>query len=257
MSKIITCQNVVSTFRLVESSAGLLLDLEEVASRLSAWILAKEEEEEKKNATSIKYNPKKFCALIFKQKVAGSNVTALIFASFRIVLCGARSVGESWRCALELARLLRSLGVCPQKRLSALDFKVQNIVGSMKMGNNGKKEEEIPEKQKCATKINLSQLYDHICLLLTAGKNQKEEEYEEMPMEKKKNMQLRRHANGYVIWEPELYGGLRFFLPQSASESPNVVALIFSSGSIIITGARTERELMLSSDFIVNLLDTI
>ncbi|KAF7684549.1 TATA-box-binding protein [Astathelohania contejeani] len=98
-----TLQNVVSTVNL-----NCKLDLKAIAMR----------------ARNAEYNPKRFAAVIMR--IREPHTTALIFASGKMVITGAKSEHSSWVAARKYARILSKLGFAIQFE----DFKIQNIVSS-------------------------------------------------------------------------------------------------------------------------------
>jgi len=96
-------QNIVATVNLVAK-----LDLKVIAMQ----------------ARNAEYNPKRFAAVIMR--IRDPKTTALIFASGKMVVTGAKSEDASRIAARKYARIIQKLGF-PVK---FQDFKVQNIVGS-------------------------------------------------------------------------------------------------------------------------------
>jgi len=159
-----TIQNVVSTVYL-----GCTLDLKSIAMR----------------ARNSEYNPKRFSAVIMR--IREPKTTALVFASGKMVITGAKTEDDSRVAARKYARLIQKLDY-PNVKFK--DFKVQNIVGS------------------CDVKfpIRLEGLaYSH---------------------------------THYSTYEPELFPGLIYRMVQ-----PKVVLLIFVSGKIVLTGAKTRENI--------------
>ena len=113
--------------------------------------------------------------------------TALIFASGKMCVTGTKSTHNSTLAAKKFAYIIDKVGFKPQE---AIDFKVQNIVGTADVG--------FP--------IRLEGLvFEH---------------------------------SSFASYEPELFPGLIYRLV-----SPRVVMLIFVSGKVVITGAKTEKDL--------------
>ena len=96
-------QNVVSTVNL-----GCKLDLKSIALR----------------ARNSEYNPKRFAAVIMR--IRDPKTTALIFASGKMVVTGAKSEQASKLASQKFGRIISKLGF-PTK---FEEFKVQNIVSS-------------------------------------------------------------------------------------------------------------------------------
>ncbi|KAJ2852299.1 TATA-binding protein (TBP) [Coemansia brasiliensis] len=98
-----TLQNIVATVNL-----DCRLDLKSIAL----------------HARNAEYNPKRFAAVIMR--IREPKTTALIFASGKMVVTGAKSEDDSKLAARKYARIVQKLGF-PAK---FTDFKIQNIVGS-------------------------------------------------------------------------------------------------------------------------------
>lgn len=96
-------QNVVATVNFKSK-----LDLKSIALR----------------ARNSEYNPKRFAAVIMRIKIP--RTTALIFASGKMVLTGAKSEQEVKLAGLKFGRIVSKLGFTTQFE----DFKIQNIVSS-------------------------------------------------------------------------------------------------------------------------------
>ncbi|KAL7751318.1 TATA-binding protein (TBP) [Sorochytrium milnesiophthora] len=76
------------------------------------------------HARNAEYNPKRFAAVIMR--IRDPKTTALIFASGKMVVTGAKSEDQSKLAARKYARIIQKLGF-PAK---FTDFRIQNIVGS-------------------------------------------------------------------------------------------------------------------------------
>ncbi|KAI9506933.1 TATA-binding protein (TBP) [Coemansia spiralis] len=98
-----TLQNIVATVNL-----DCRLDLKTIAL----------------HARNAEYNPKRFAAVIMR--IREPKTTALIFASGKMVVTGAKSEDDSKLAARKYARIVQKLGF-PAK---FTDFRIQNIVGS-------------------------------------------------------------------------------------------------------------------------------
>lgn len=70
------------------------------------------------------YNPRRFAAVIMRIKEP--KTTALIFASGKMVVTGARSEEDSRKASRQYAKIIQRLG----NRVRFAEFKIQNIVGS-------------------------------------------------------------------------------------------------------------------------------
>ncbi|KAI9229999.1 MAG: hypothetical protein DHS80DRAFT_29234 [Piptocephalis tieghemiana] len=98
-----TLQNIVATVNL-----DCRLDLKTIAL----------------HARNAEYNPKRFAAVIMR--IRDPKTTALIFASGKMVVTGAKSEDDSKLAARKYARIVQKLGFAAR----FTDFKIQNIVGS-------------------------------------------------------------------------------------------------------------------------------
>jgi len=74
--------------------------------------------------TAEQYNPKRFAAVIMR--IREPKTTALIFASGKMVVTGAKSEDDSKLASRKYARIIQKLGF----NAKFTDFKIQNIVGS-------------------------------------------------------------------------------------------------------------------------------
>lgn len=129
-------RNIVSTVNL-----GCTLDLKKIALY----------------ARNAEYNPKRFAAVIMR--IRSPRTTALIFSSGKMVCTGAKSEDDSRLAARKYARIIQKLGFQVRFGLSSfwgvlycyfqmsnsirfsrclqakfMDFKIQNIVGSIDVG---------------------------------------------------------------------------------------------------------------------------
>ncbi|EFX04187.1 RNA polymerase 1 and 3 transcription factor complex component [Grosmannia clavigera kw1407] len=98
-----TLQNIVATVNL-----ACRLDLKTIAL----------------HARNAEYNPKRFAAVIMR--IREPKTTALIFASGKMVVTGAKSEDDSKLASRKYARIIQKLGF----NAKFTDFKIQNIVGS-------------------------------------------------------------------------------------------------------------------------------
>ncbi|CAK7219072.1 TATA-binding protein (TBP) [Sporothrix eucalyptigena] len=76
------------------------------------------------HARNAEYNPKRFAAVIMR--IRDPKTTALIFASGKMVVTGAKSEDDSKLASRKYARIIQKLGFDAK----FTDFKIQNIVGS-------------------------------------------------------------------------------------------------------------------------------
>ncbi|KAF2236877.1 TBP-domain-containing protein [Viridothelium virens] len=98
-----TLQNIVATVNL-----DCRLDLKTIAL----------------HARNAEYNPKRFAAVVMR--IRDPKTTALIFASGKMVVTGAKSEDSSRLASRKYARIIQKLGF----NAKFTDFKIQNIVGS-------------------------------------------------------------------------------------------------------------------------------
>ena len=75
-------------------------------------------------AKNAEYNPKRFAAVIMR--IREPKTTALIFASGKMVVTGARSEEDSRKASRQFAKIIMKLGY----QVKFTEFKIQNIVGS-------------------------------------------------------------------------------------------------------------------------------
>lgn len=158
-----TLQNVVATVNL-----GCKLDLKEIAL----------------HARNAEYNPKRFAAVIMR--IREPKTTALIFASGKMVVTGAKSEDDSRMAARRYAKIVQKLGF----PASFKDFKIQNMVGS------------------CDVRFPIR----------LEG--------------------LAFSQSMFSSYEPELFPGLIYRM-----KVPKVVLLVFVSGKVVLTGAKTRKEI--------------
>lgn len=114
--------------------------------------------------------------------------TALVFASGKLVITGTKSSHNSSLATKKIAYILERVGFQPA---SFINFKVQNIVGTVDVG--------FPIRLEGVAFAHPT----------------------------------------FSSYEPELFPGLIYRLVQ-----PRVVLLIFVSGKVVITGAKTEEQLV-------------
>ena len=136
------------------------------------------------HAKNAEYNPKRFAAVIIR--IRDPKTTALIFASGKMVVTGAKSEEAARLASRRFARIIQKL----EFPVKFKDFKIQNIVAS--------------------ASVNFPIRLETLCL---------------------------SHAN-FCSYEPELFPGLVYRMI-----NPRVVVLIFVSGKIILTGAKTRQDI--------------
>ncbi|GFH48262.1 hypothetical protein CTEN210_04738 [Chaetoceros tenuissimus] len=160
---LVRIQNISCTANL-----GVRLDLKQIALR----------------CRNTEFNPRRFAAVIMRLREP--RATALIFASGKMCVTGTKSTHNAHLAAKKFAYIIEKVGFKP----AMIDFKVQNIVGTLDVG--------FP--------IRLEGLvYAH---------------------------------SSFASYEPELFPGLIYRLI-----NPRVVLLIFVSGKVVITGAKTEKDM--------------
>ncbi|WWC87472.1 TATA-box-binding protein [Kwoniella dendrophila CBS 6074] len=76
------------------------------------------------HARNAEYNPKRFAAVVMR--IRDPKTTALIFASGKMVVTGAKSEDDSRLASRKYARIIQKLGFDAK----FAEFKIQNIVGS-------------------------------------------------------------------------------------------------------------------------------
>ncbi|ORX36236.1 hypothetical protein BD324DRAFT_642473 [Kockovaella imperatae] len=76
------------------------------------------------HARNAEYNPKRFAAVVMR--IREPKTTALIFASGKMVVTGAKSEDDSRLASRKYARIIQKLGF----EAKFAEFKIQNIVGS-------------------------------------------------------------------------------------------------------------------------------
>lgn len=135
-------------------------------------------------ARNAEYNPKRFVAVIMR--IREPKTTALVFASGKMVVTGAKSESDAKLASRRYARIIQMLDFPVKFR----EFKVQNVVAS------------------CG--VNFPVRLETLCLA---------------------------HSN-FCHYEPELFPGLVYRMI-----NPKVVILIFVSGKLILTGAKTRSEI--------------
>jgi TATA-box binding protein (TBP) (component of TFIID and TFIIIB) len=99
----VDCRNIVATVNL-----ECRLDLKTIAL----------------HARNAEYNPKRFAAVVMR--IREPKTTALIFASGKMVVTGAKSEDDSRLASRKYARIIQKLGFDAK----FAEFKIQNIVGS-------------------------------------------------------------------------------------------------------------------------------
>lgn len=156
-------QNLVATVNL-----GCPLTLQTIASQ----------------ARNAEYNPRRFAAAIIR--IRDPKTTALIFASGKMVITGAKSEEDARSAARTFAKVVQKVGF----PVRFMEFKLQNVVGSVDV--------KFP--------IRLEGL-------------------------------AFAHAL-FCSYEPELFPGLIYRM-----KVPKVVMLVFVSGKVVLTGAKSKNDI--------------
>eukprot|EP00571_Detonula_confervacea_P013492 CAMPEP_0172306098 /NCGR_PEP_ID=MMETSP1058-20130122/7237_1 /TAXON_ID=83371 /ORGANISM="Detonula confervacea, Strain CCMP 353" /LENGTH=288 /DNA_ID=CAMNT_0013017879 /DNA_START=24 /DNA_END=890 /DNA_ORIENTATION=+ len=162
---LIRLQNMSAT-----ADLGVRLDLKQIALR----------------CRNTEFNPRRFAAVIMRLREP--RATALVFASGKLVITGTKSSHNSSLATKKIAYILERVGFQPA---SYINFKVQNIVGTVDVG--------FPIRLEGVAFAHPT----------------------------------------FSSYEPELFPGLIYRLVQ-----PRVVLLIFVSGKVVITGAKTEEQMV-------------
>jgi len=138
-------------------------------------------------ARNAEYNPKRFQAVIMR--IREPRTTALIFASGKMIITGARSEEDAQNAGKKYTAIVQKVGFGVQ----FTEFKIQNITASC----------------DCGFPIRI----EGLC-----------------------------YANAQQsTYEPELFPGLVYRM-----SDPKVVMLIFVSGKVVLTGARSAEALTLA-----------
>uniref|UniRef100_A0A0E0M7Y0 Uncharacterized protein n=2 Tax=Oryza punctata TaxID=4537 RepID=A0A0E0M7Y0_ORYPU len=221
-----TLQNIVSTVNL-----DCRLDLKQIALQ----------------ARNAEYNPKRFAAVIMR--IRDPKTTALIFASGKMVCTGAKSEDHSKLAARKYARIVQKLGFPAKFK----DFKIQNIVGSCDVKfpirleglaySHGAFSSYEPELfpgliyRMKQPKIVLL-IFVSGKIVLTGAKYRKEiyAAFENMfPV-----LTEYRKTQQRWIGEQLSKGEYRFAAVIMRIRDPKTTALIFASGKMVCTGAKSE-----------------
>ena len=166
-------------------------------------------------AQNAEYSPKRFAAVILRIK--SPKTTALIFKTGKMVCTGAKSVEDSREASRRYAQTIKKLGFDVKFR----DFKVQNIVGSCGVG----------------FQIDLTQL--KMLIQGFSGNNQF----------KDRDSSGKERIKSICFYNPEMFPGLIYHMSE-----PKIVLLIFSSGKIVLTGAKDKSEILKAYDTMFPLL---
>lgn len=139
-------------------------------------------------------------------RIREPKTTALIFASGKMVVTGAKSEEMSRLAARKYARIIQKLGF----QAKFTDFKIQNIVGSCDV-KFPVRLEGLAYAHGHFSSVRLSVLPWPCCVYVYAN----------------------AHNTYNNQYEPELFPGLIYRMVK-----PKIVLLIFVSGKIVLTGAK-------------------
>ena len=190
------------------------------------------------NCIDTEFRPSKFHSIVMrwrpsynKAKEVGT-ITATIFRNGKIVLCGSRSIETAKKFALRVCRRVQfALDQGAQRanrvemskrypRLHVYRFKVRNVVGTMTM----------------PFRINLEQLFRDWSKRSTSPFVNPRLDFSVFPA----------FRSSFVLNRPSS--------PSNSSPTSKNSVLIFNSGKIIMTGAKTTDDIHLISIFLFNLL---
>ena len=199
------CRNIVATVNL-----DCRLDLKTIAL----------------HARNAEYNPKRFAAVIMR--IREPKTTALIFASGKMVVTGAKSEDDSKLASRKYARIIQKLGF----NAKFTDFKIQNIVVS------------------CIT-LSSPSYFHQICLVCLHEQPADARPHQgscdiKFPI-RLEGLASRHHM--FSSYEPELFPGLIYRMMK-----PKIVLLIFVSGKIVLTGAKVREEIYQAFELIYPVL---
>ncbi|RUS23060.1 TBP-domain-containing protein [Endogone sp. FLAS-F59071] len=142
-------------------------------------------------------------------RIREPKTTALIFASGKMVVTGAKSEDDSKLASRKYARIIQKLGF----QAKFTDFKIQNIVGSCDV--------KFPIRLEglAYSHGHFSSVSNWWCI----ADADTQSVYVFLPMPQ---------------YEPELFPGLIYRMVK-----PKIVLLIFVSGKIVLTGAKVREEI--------------
>ena len=145
-------------------------------------------------ARNAEYNPKRFAAVIMRQREENTKTTALVFRSGKIVITGAKSEEMALAAGKKYGKMIRKI---VNSKVEIGEFKIHNVVATADFG----------------MEIGLERL----------------------------NLE----HNKFSSYEPELFPGLVYRMI-----SPKCVMLIFASGKVVFTGAKTRADVLSARDCI-------
>jgi len=147
-------------------------------------------------------------------RIREPKTTALVFASGKMVVTGAKSEDDSKLASRKYARIIQKLGF----NAKFSDFKIQNIVGS------------------CDIKFPIRYVLGAVTTMSTWLTVYSLEG-------------LASHHHTFSSYEPELFPGLIYRMMK-----PKIVLLIFVSGKIVLTGAKVREEIYQAFELIYPVL---
>ncbi len=148
-------------------------------------------------------------------RIRDPKTTALIFASGKMVVTGAKSEDDSRLASRKYARIIQKLGF----NAKFTDFKIQNIVVSGERGTCLADAGANPHQGSCDIKFPI----------------------------RLEGLASRHHM--FSSYEPELFPGLIYRMIK-----PKIVLLIFVSGKIVLTGAKVREEIYQAFEMIYPVL---
>lgn len=153
-------------------------------------------------------------------RIREPKTTALIFASGKMVVTGAKSEDDSKLASRKYARIIQKLGF----NAKFTDFKIQNIVGSCDIRFPIRLGTYLPPNDDDSIRYSVNQL-----TLTPEG--------------------LASRHHHFSSYEPELFPGLIYRMIK-----PKIVLLIFVSGKIVLTGAKVREEIYQAFELIYPVL---
>ena len=147
-------------------------------------------------------------------RIRDPKTTALIFASGKMVVTGAKSEDDSRLASRKYARIIQKLGF----NAKFTDFKIQNIVVCIVVAR---------------VNLHLTNTFQGSCDI-------------KFPI-RLEGLASRHHM--FSSYEPELFPGLIYRMIK-----PKIVLLIFVSGKIVLTGAKVREEIYQAFEMIYPVL---
>lgn len=170
------------------------------------------------NARNAEYNPRRFGAVIMR--IREPKTTALIFSSGKIVCTGAKTEDDSRIAARKFGRIIQKLSNSDNEK------EVKNKI--------------IVKEEGKANKVSFKEfMIQNIVASSNVGFH--------VPLER-----LQNNYSHFSTYEPELFPGLIFRILK-----PKVVLLIFVSGKIVLTGAKTESDIGRAYEYIYPVLKEV